>query len=729
MGSALPITKPNPLIAIVIDRYFQVSLFLLITTGFITLISTGRLDPLSVLFVAIALVLRGYFLLKRVEFSIPEKWTTYLTLVYVLVFAVDLFAISGSYVTASVHMVLFSMVVKLFSIRNERDYVYLAILAFLAVLAASLLTVDTLFLASFCIFILLAVNTFVSMEIRRSFHKAVHLGSAPADPRTERRFASSLSLAGLLIVVSILLISTGMFFLLPRFSAGYFSGYAPRNDLVSGFSDQVNLGAIGRIQQNDSVVMHVKMESDPAPDLKFRGVALNVFDGKTWSNETRGQDVLPSVSGHFVLRGEQIRKRNLPGTVQDPRHFRFLRYRVILEPIGTNVLFLAPVPVELDGRFREISVDETGSVTNTDRNRLSESYEAVSQISEIPRDALRNASGKLPPEITLMYLDHHAVDERVQELAAQITANSKSNYDKAAAIEHYLRANFSYTLQLPSKTPEDPVAHFLFERKRGHCEYFASAMAVMLRSVGIPSRMISGFRNGQLNDLTGSYVVRALDAHAWVEAYLPGIGWTSFDPTPAAIISEQTTWSRVQMYLDAAQSFWREWVINYDFNHQRELTISTATKAQHKAYDVRRWFRHEYRVLLNIARKFNARVSSDPKSWLALGTLIVLIALLLWNMRGIIRGLRQRAIARRPSRSPQRAATIWYSKMLKSVERRGYPKPPAQTPAEFVLTIPEASLRESVSKFTERYERARFGDSRQDAEELPGLYEEIVSKK
>src|SRR3954452_11498290 len=113
VASTLQITKPNPLIAIVIDRYFQVSLFLLITTGFITLISTGRLDPLSVLFVAIALVLRGYFLLKRVDFSIPEKWTTYLTLVYVLVFAVDLFAISGSYVTASVHMVLFSMVVKL----------------------------------------------------------------------------------------------------------------------------------------------------------------------------------------------------------------------------------------------------------------------------------------------------------------------------------------------------------------------------------------------------------------------------------------------------------------------------------------------------------------------------------------------------------------------------------------------------------------------------------------
>src|SRR6202012_6120156 len=168
-----------------------VSLFLLIAVGFATVFSTGRLDSVSVLFVGIALVLRAYLLLKNRELKTPEKWTNYLTLLYVLIFAIDLFLISGSYVTASVHLVLFSMVVKIFSIQRERDYLYLAVLAFLAVLAASVLTVDTLFFGSFVIFILLAVNTFVSMEIRRSLRRAkhyVHLSGLG-----ERRLSASLS--------------------------------------------------------------------------------------------------------------------------------------------------------------------------------------------------------------------------------------------------------------------------------------------------------------------------------------------------------------------------------------------------------------------------------------------------------------------------------------------------------------------------------------------------------
>jgi len=97
-----------------------------------------------------------------------------------------------------------------------------------------------------------------------------------------------------------------------------------------------------------------------------------------------------------------------------------------------------------------------------------------------------------------------------------------------------LRHHYRYTLHLPTTAPKDPLANFLFERKEGHCEYFASAMAVMLRSLAIPSRVVNGFRGGEFNDLNGQYVVRASDAHSWVEAYFPGHGWVGFDPTPAS---------------------------------------------------------------------------------------------------------------------------------------------------------------------------------------------------
>ena len=98
----------------------------------------------------------------------------------------------------------------------------------------------------------------------------------------------------------------------------------------------------------------------------------------------------------------------------------------------------------------------------------------------------------------------------------------------------YLRRNFRYTLKLTGTPGRDPLAHFLFETRAGHCEYFASAMAVMLRAIGIPSREVNGFLPGEYNDLGGDYIVRASDAHSWVEAYFPGSGWITFDPTPPA---------------------------------------------------------------------------------------------------------------------------------------------------------------------------------------------------
>ena len=96
-------------------------------------------------------------------------------------------------------------------------------------------------------------------------------------------------------------------------------------------------------------------------------------------------------------------------------------------------------------------------------------------------------------------------------------------------------------------------------------------MAVMLRSVGIPSRIVNGFSGGEFNDLTSQYVIRASDAHSWVEAYIPGEGWMEFDPTPSSGSGANSQWSRYMLYMDAMSSFWREWVVNYDLGHQIQL--------------------------------------------------------------------------------------------------------------------------------------------------------------
>jgi transglutaminase-like putative cysteine protease len=642
---------------------------------------------------------------------------------------VDLFLLSGSYVSASIHLVLFSLVVKLFSVQRERDYIYLAVLAFLAVLAASVLTVDTLFLASFVVFTLLAVNTFISMEVRRSLRQASYSGPPVALSDEETRLSLSLSTFSVLMVLGIVIGSAGIFFLLPRFSAGYLRSFSSQNELVTGFSDQVKLGEIGRIKQTDTVVMHVQMENARALDLKWRGVALTLFDGKAWKNQATQHDYLESYVGRYSLREAQLRRRNLPAPPDNPTEFRLVRYRVVMEPIGTNVVFLPLAPIELGGRFHQISVDETGSILNTDVSRMTESYEGLSQVSSYSPATLKAASGNYPPEIAMMYLQLPVLDPQIHELALKIIGNASTDYEKAAAIERYLRENYGYTLNLGTSVPADPLAHFLFERKQGHCEYFASSMAVMLRLLGIPSRIVNGFRTGEFNDLTGSYIIRARDAHTWVEAYIPSVGWTSFDPTPADPQPAENTFSRVRLYLDAAQEFWREWIINYDFSHQRQLTETTVIKAQHSAYDIRRWWRQHYNALIQKAQRINNNATQHPRSTALFVTSALALLIVIWNLRSVARTLRQRAIASQPGKAPQKAASIWYTRMVKAVAKQGYPKQKTQTPREFVDAIPESSLRASVAKFTERYERARFGESIEDAERLPELFEEIAGKK
>src|SRR5581483_6004743 len=319
-----------------------------------------------------------------------------------------------------------------------------------------------------------------------------------------------------------------IFFLLPRVSTGYLSAYAPGGEITSGFSDSVQLGRIGQIQQSSAVVMHIAISGDQrgAFDLKWRGVALSHFDGKTWSNLHTKFAVPRSVDGSFALRDPE------PGPVQFER-VRPIRYRVLMEPIGANVFFLAATPRVLEGNYRVVAMDRGGAVFDLDPYHPVGQYQASSVIPLPTATELRQGGPDIPLQILWNNLQLPHLDPRIGQLAQKITASATNNYDRAAAIENYLRTRYGYTLELPRTVPADPVAHFLFVRHEGHCEYFASAMAVMLRSLGIPARVVNGFRTGEFNDLTSEYVVRASNAHAWVETFFPGYGWVSFDPTPA----------------------------------------------------------------------------------------------------------------------------------------------------------------------------------------------------
>src|SRR5258707_11411206 len=191
-------------------------------------------------------------------------------------------------------------------------------------------------------------------------------------------------------------------------------------------------------------------------------------------------------------------------------------------------------------------MDLDGSIYNPARNYSQVRYEGFSLLPEARPLKARTAGTEYPEDIRKLYLQlPPKLDPRIPQLAQKITAAAENPYDKSVVLESYLRRNFGYTLNLAGKPGADPLAQFLFVTKAGHCEYFASAMAVMRWTLGSSSREADRFLPREVHDVARDYNVRRSDAHSWVEAYFPGSGWITFDPTPAASGSEAGLFSRL----------------------------------------------------------------------------------------------------------------------------------------------------------------------------------------
>lgn len=711
------------------ERFFQGSLFVLLVMGFAALAGTGKLDFLSLALGGSALALRGYHLLKGKTVAIAERWTSYLTIFYLGFYLLDYFFITQGFVNATVHMVLYIMVIKIFSVQRDRDLMYLAVLAFLMLLAAAVLTVDTVYLLTFCLFMVAAVATFVSMEMRRSEREMITAGISA---QKEDHFQKTLAGATALLAVAILAGGAAIFFVLPRMNTGggYLRSLGTQNDFVTGFSGGTNLGGIGRIQQSTAAVMHVQVTRGTLPaDVHWRGLGLSNFDGHRWWNSRQELGVVfPLRSLSLDLRQVQVDGLQVFGVQR--RRVSDLAYRIIMEPVGTNIFFLADTPLRIGGQYTHASVSLEGTVYNAEEARSIGVYEGEADTRSPVLALSRSTSVDFPPEVAHRYLQlPHKLDPRIAELASSITAPLHTNYERAKAIETYLQRSFAYTLELPPTEQNDPIAYFLFERKKGHCEYFASAMAIMLRTQGIPSRLVNGFRGGEFNDLNGTYIIRGRDAHAWVEVYFPEYGWAAFDPTPASLEPHSDdAWARMGLYLDAAREAWREWIINYDFARQARLSAELSSRTNSVQEDVRSWYQKNYRRLLRKATSLQ-QVNSISGATTALLVFLMLLLITLPLAPRIWRTLKLKKVLRDPKRAPRTAASYWYGRMLRLLERRGFRKSPAQTPEEFASAIGDPRIQKDVVVFTEHYERARFADSVEDAQRLPELLEEMSGRK
>jgi hypothetical protein len=744
MATAPPIPQTNLSGDIsALKRHFEISLYFLLLTGVLTLSSTGKLDPVSMFLPPALLLFKGYRWWRGKGPEITNRVGNWITVAYFIFFPFDLWILSRSFsadaqnpglyaaLLATVHLMLFAIIVRLFSATTTRDYLFLTLMAFTTMLASAILTVDTGFIVFFFLFLGLAVSTFVGLEMWRSAQGAV-VQPIQNGTRAANRLHNALGVTSAAIAFGSIAVGGLIFLLLPRFTGGYMSGLNLQPTLISGFSDDVELGEIGEIKKSSVVVMRIKVDGGPerANGVHWRGIALTSFDGRRWFNDPREPATLTPASEGWIHLGNGEAGRRMVG--------RPIQYTVLLEPIASTALFFVNQADSVRGEFGNDSnsgamsqrrtyllQDASGSVFNPYHNFARMRYEARSILPAPPAKALREAGEDYPASMHEMYLQLPKLDPRIPALAKQITEHMETPYDKARGIESYLRSHYGYTLDLTGTPPADPLAYFLFEKRAGHCEYFASALTIMLRSIGIPARLVNGFLTGEYNDVGGDFIIRASDAHSWVEVFFPGYGWMTFDPTPPGNDAPPGMFARFGRYWDWFQLQWSEWVINYDFVHQMTL----AQNLRHVSQDWTDWFRKTFaewrrsatdRLELLQARAMQTAAFFPATFALVAALLILIIVVLQPGVRERLQTLWRLRISSTATMTPH-LATIQYNEMLRMLARHGIRKSPGQTPLEFAASMPDGTLAEPVSELTDMYQAARFGDRASDPRQASSL--------
>jgi transglutaminase-like putative cysteine protease len=703
----------NPQLSV--ERFFQLSVLGLVASGYLAVAGSGYLDPPTTVLTGMGLLLRALLVLGIVQFEFSAGFVTLVTLGYIAFYPVDYFFLSRAFLQATIHLVFFLAVVKVLTARTNRDYLYAGTIAFLEILAAAILSASLNFLLFLGLYLLCAIAAFTSAEIRRAMQKPHQIARSGL-----RRFHPRLAVLATFVTIGILMLTGGLFFLLPRSANATLSRVMSHRIHVPGFSNEVTLGQIGEVKSDSSAVMHVRPESPLFPaGLKWRGVALSEFDGKRWKNPT--------------VVGEAARIEDGWTLVTDrPRTGRRLYYHVTINAVDSNALFVAGLPEHLRAEQEVLGTTRHGSLAP--QNEIVRGPNDSLRLRFMPPDNFRYfvwsvledpsaiaAHDALSPDAREHYLSLQQLDPRVRALAEQVTAGLFTQLDRARAVENYLRRSYGYTLELPDHETPDPVADFLFERRKGHCEYFASAMAVMLRAIGIPARLVNGFQSGTYNPISNQYVIRASDAHSWVEAYLEARGWTTFDPTPADPFARRDgLLAKFALWTDAADTFWQEWVLRYDQGRQLIL----AAQLENSSRSLRMGWVGGWS---GSVQQWRSRIANWSGTH---GPVLVLLAalasaLVLAGPR-VLRSLRMLHRVRRARGGQASAsdATLLYQRMLDVLRYRGFQKPPWFTPREFAASLP-AETGMLVDQFTSAYNDLRFGGKLDAAPRLTLLLEEL----
>ena len=306
-------------------------------------------------------------------------------------------------------------------------------------------------------------------------------------------------------------------------SAVYRAGGLPRQHLLDLPPERLQ-DVVLTIRTGEFPPLPESLASEITPTRhRWRAITYDVYSGAGWSSSPAQAILLPADAPLL---------ESLPS-------YRIVNQQVERVVEGEEYVYwsgvLAQADVEIEIAWRTLPPDEPGLVSYGDMlGALTEpdTYTPVSYLPQVSAEQLRKAGGKYPAQIVSRYLNlPESTPGRVLALARELTQAAPTPYDRALAIETYLRT-FPYTLEIePPPVGRDVVDYFLFTAQQGYCDYYASSMAVLARAVGLPARLVVGYASGDYSASTAEYIVRQQDAHSWVEIYFVGIGWVEFEPT------------------------------------------------------------------------------------------------------------------------------------------------------------------------------------------------------
>ncbi|KPK69065.1 MAG: hypothetical protein AMJ84_10195 [Acidithiobacillales bacterium SM23_46] len=561
------------------------------------------------------------------------------------------------------------------------------------------------------------------------------LGAVKKDPTTATGFLPRSYMVRMAVAcIAVIALSAFFFLMIPRLAARkVFMRLRPfETDNVTGFSDEIELGGLAGIRKDRTVVMRGWVgQSDIGRSpllgaLYLRGVALDYFDGTKWSASrwarrhvrTLGR---PYSTNDFELPAACDSSHQVRITIeQDMRKTKWL----FGPPFIAELQFPRPPQVfynsELHAFRAEMAPNER--LWYRLRSSLEPPYayihskvaSANQTVSSTPnaQDDTSVEERRMADKVREHYLllpRHLPRKDRIEALAADLTRGARTPLEQIRRLNRFFHGHFRYSLAAGDSRPTYYLADFLLQRREGHCETFATAMVVLCRMLGIPSRVVSGFYTTEFNRYF--FYVRQSHAHTWVEVWLDGFGWTKYDPTPpAALTSERSKFaflSIVSDYWDLWTVRWRRYIVDYNLSDQlRYLAqMHNAMVLAPLAHPSRRLFPSWY-AFQRWMSQVHQRNRQNGYTFHKVSLTGLVLAWVVYRRQQRRNGYRKkRGRKRRKTACP----VTFYREILAALARRGWRRQPGQTPAEFARVVADAqpNLAEFVS-LTVVYYRVRF---------------------